>query len=251
MADDPVDPSLIVKVNSPQWFWAYEYTDFCPSGVKASIDFDKYILPENGLTAIEFCLLETENRLVLSYSSMTQILISIVDVLYSWTFAKLEVKAEEVDLLLNELDTSNSSLDIEPLLNDLDISDLEIGPVLSDLHSSDLEFGPILDDSSTSNWSLNIDMIFSVNTPNLPVEIEQVLNEFNTSDLPARPPEVESTRSSSVGNFTDTGSTWSIGTSSNSNSNSSGSLERLSGVTSSSSGDRGYGLDSSSDTFFV
>ena len=119
----------------------------------------------------------------------------------------MEVKAEEVDLLLSELDTSNSSLDIEPLLSDLDISDLEIGPVLSDLHSSDLEFGPILDDPSTSNWSLNIDMIFSVNTPNLPVEIEQVLNEFNTSDLPARPTEVESTRSSSVENFIDTSST--------------------------------------------
>ena len=52
-------------------------------------------------------------------------LISIVDVLYSWAFAKLEVIAEELDLLLDELDTSNSSLDIEPLLSDLDISDLD------------------------------------------------------------------------------------------------------------------------------
>ena len=247
MTDDPVDPSLIVKVNAPQWFWAYEYTDFYPSGVRASIDFDKYILPENGLTAIEFCLLETENRPVLSYSSMTQILISIVDVLYSWTFAKLEVKAEEVDLLLSELDTSNSSLDIEPLLSDLDISDLEIGPVLSDLHSSDLEFGPILDDPSTSNWSLNIDMIFSVNTPNLPVEIEQVLNEFNTSDLPARPAEVESTRSSSVENFTDASTTELIERFSDSGSTSSRLSERLSGVSSNDSLDRGYEPESDSE----
>jgi len=125
MADDPVDPSLIVKVNAPQWFWAYEYTDFYPSGVKASIDFDKYILPENGLTTTEFRLLETENRPVLPYSSMTQMLISIVDVLYSWTFTKLQVRAEQLDLLLNELDTSNSSLDIGPILDDLDISDLD------------------------------------------------------------------------------------------------------------------------------
>ena len=151
----------------------------------------------------------------------------------------MEVKAEEVDLLLNELDTSNSSLDIEPLLNNLDISDLEIGPVLSD-HSSDLEFGPILDDSSTSNWSLNIDMIFSVNTPNLPVEIEQVLNEFNTSDLPARPPEVESTRSSSVENFTDASTTELIERFSDSGSTSSRLSERLSGVSSNDSLDRGY-----------
>ena len=102
-----------------------EYTDFYPSGVRTSIDFDRYTLPENGLTAIEFRPLETENRPVLSYSSMTQMLISIVDVLYSWAFAKLEVIAEELDLLLDELDTSNSSLNIEPLLSDLDISDLD------------------------------------------------------------------------------------------------------------------------------
>ena len=106
-------------------FWAYEYIDFYPSGVRTSMEFDRYIFPENGLTATEFRLLETENRPVLPYSSMTQMLISIVDVLYSWAFAKLEVIAEELDLLLDELDTSNSSLDIEPLLSDLDISDLD------------------------------------------------------------------------------------------------------------------------------
>ena len=94
MTDDLVDSSLSVKVNAHQWFWAYEYTDFYPSGVRASIDFDKYILPENGLTAIEFCLLETENRPVLSYSSMTQMLISRVDVLHSWTIPRLEGKAD-------------------------------------------------------------------------------------------------------------------------------------------------------------
>ena len=69
------------------------------------------------------------------------------------------------------------------------------------------ETGPTSDVLNTSNWSLDIDLVFSVNTPNLPVEIEQILNEFNTSDLPARPTEVESTRSSSVENFIDTSST--------------------------------------------
>ena len=47
------------------------------------MEFDRYLFPENGLTATEFRLLETENRPVLPYSSMTQMLISRVDVLHS------------------------------------------------------------------------------------------------------------------------------------------------------------------------
>ena len=94
MTDDPVDPSLIVKVNSPQWFWAYEYTDFYPSDVRASIEFDRYTLPESGLTATEFRLLEMENRPALSYSTMTQMLISRVDVSHSPTIPILEGKAD-------------------------------------------------------------------------------------------------------------------------------------------------------------
>ena len=94
MADDLVDPSLREKVDAHQWFWAFEYTDFYPSGVRTLINFDKYILPGNGLTAIDFRLLETENRPVLSYSSMTQMLISRVDVLHSWTIPRLEGKAD-------------------------------------------------------------------------------------------------------------------------------------------------------------
>ena len=75
-------------------FWAYEYIDFYPSGVRTSMEFDRYIFPENGLTATEFRLLETENRPVLPYSSMTQMLISRVDVLYSPTIPRLEGKAD-------------------------------------------------------------------------------------------------------------------------------------------------------------
>ena len=146
------------------------------------------------MTAIDFRLLETENRPVLSYSSMTQMLISRVDVLHSSIIPRSRGRAEEAEPTLSELDNSNLSVEIEPLLNDLNssFSAAEIGPALNDLNSS--------------NWSLDIDLVFSVNTPNLPVEIEQILNEFNTSDLPARPPEVEFTRSSSAENFTDTGS---------------------------------------------
>ena len=147
------------------------------------------------MTAIDFRLLETENRPVLSYSSMTQMLISRVDVLHSSIIPRSRGRAEEAKPTLSELDNSNLSVEIEPLLNDLNSSSF-----------SAAEIGPALNDLNSSNWSLDIDLVFSVNTPNLPVEIEQILNEFNTSDLPARPPEVEFTRSSSAENFTDTGS---------------------------------------------
>ena len=94
-------------------------------------------------------------------------------------------------------------------LNSSSFSAAEIWPTSDDLnssYSSAAGMGPTSDDFNSSSWSPDIDLIFSINTPNLPVEIEEIFNEFNTSDLPARPPEVEFTRSSSAENFTDTGS---------------------------------------------
>ena len=94
-------------------------------------------------------------------------------------------------------------------LNSTSFSAAEIWPTSDDLnssYSSAAGMGPTSDDFNSSSWSPDIDLIFSINTPNLPVEIEEIFNEFNTSDLPARPPEVEFTRSSSAENFTDTGS---------------------------------------------
>ena len=163
--------------------------------------------------------------------------------------------AAEIAPTLNDLNSSSSSAaEMGPTSDDFNSfsSAAEMGPTSDDFNpfSSAAEMGTTLDDFNSSNWSLGIDSIFSINTPNLPVEIEEILNSFNTSDLPARPPEVEFTRSSSAENFTDTGSMWSIDTSSDSSSNSSRSLERLSGAASSNSRDRGYGLDSDSDTFF-
>ena len=94
ITDDLVDSSLRVKVNAHQWFWRYEYTDFYPKGVLSSLEFDAYMLPEDTLASNEFRLLETENRAVLPYSRTTQILISRVDVLHSWTIPRLGVKAD-------------------------------------------------------------------------------------------------------------------------------------------------------------
>merc|ERR1712060_849743 len=97
---------------------------------------------------------------------------------------------------------SSSAAEMAPTLNDLNSSSssaAEMGPTSDDFNSfsSAAEMWTTLDDFNSSNWSLGIDSIFSINTPNLPVEIEEILNSFNTSDLPARPPEVEFTRSSS------------------------------------------------------
>ena len=94
LIDDLVDSSLSLKVNAHQWFWRYEYTDFYPRGVDSSLEFDRYILPEKGLELQEFRLLETENRPVLPYSTETQILITRIDVLHSWTIPRLGVKAD-------------------------------------------------------------------------------------------------------------------------------------------------------------
>ena len=94
MSDDLVDCSLRIKVNAHQWFWAYEYTDFYPIGVDSSIEFDRYVVAEGDLLFPGFRLLETENRPVLPYCRISQILTSRVDVLYSWTVLRLGVKAD-------------------------------------------------------------------------------------------------------------------------------------------------------------
>jgi len=94
LIDDLVDSSLRLKVNAHQWFWRYEYTDFYPRGVDSSLEFDRYIIPEKSLELNEFRLLETENRPVLPYSTETQILITRIDVLHSWTVPSLGVKAD-------------------------------------------------------------------------------------------------------------------------------------------------------------
>ena len=72
----------------------YEYTDFYPIGVDSSIEFDRYVVAEGDLLFPGFRLLETENRPVLPYSRISQILISRVDVLHSWTIPRLGVKAD-------------------------------------------------------------------------------------------------------------------------------------------------------------
>ena len=121
--------------------------------------------------------------------------------------------AAEIWLTSDDLNsTSFSAAEIWPTSDDLNSSSFsaaEIWPTSDDLnssYSSAAGMGPTSDDFNSSSWSPDIDLIFSINTPNLPVEIEEIFNEFNTSDLPARPPEVEFTRSSSAENFTDTGS---------------------------------------------
>ena len=94
IADDLIDSSLRLKVNAHQWFWRYEYTDFYSPQNLASLEFDAYMLPENALRTTEFRLLETENRPVLPYSRTTQVLISSVDVLHSWTIPRIGIKAD-------------------------------------------------------------------------------------------------------------------------------------------------------------
>ena len=94
ITDDLVDSSLRVKVNAHQWFWTYEYTDFYPEGISSSLEFDSYIIPNWWLLPNEFRLIETTNRPVFPYSRATQMLISRVDVLHSWTVPRLGVKAD-------------------------------------------------------------------------------------------------------------------------------------------------------------
>merc|ERR1712060_838997 len=96
--------------------------------------------------------------------------------------------AAEMGPTSDDFNSFSSAAEIWPTSDDFNSfsSAAEMGPTSDDFNpfSSAAEMGTTLDDFNSSNWSLGIDSIFSINTPNLPVEIEEILNSFNTSDLP-------------------------------------------------------------------
>nr|AAS00831.1 cytochrome c oxidase subunit 2 [Armillifer armillatus] len=93
LLDETMNPLLTVKIMGHQWYWSYEYSDF------KNIQFDSYMIPNNPLLR----LLDTNNRLILPFSTLTRLLISSHDVLHSWTMPSLGAKIDAVPGRLNQL----------------------------------------------------------------------------------------------------------------------------------------------------
>jgi len=101
MLDESIDSILSIKVIGHQWYWRYEYRDFWSIAGNSQLEFDAYILPEEGGDL--FRLLDVDNRTVIPFISHIRILISSADVLHAWTVPALGVKADAVPGRLNQV----------------------------------------------------------------------------------------------------------------------------------------------------
>nr|QHT64905.1 cytochrome oxidase subunit 2 [Perinereis sp. PA-2020] len=97
LTDEIVEPGVTVKAIGHQWYWSYEYTDFC------DIEFDSYMINTTDLIEGQFRLLEVDNRLVLPMNIEIRLLVSAADVIHSWTVPALGVKADAIPGRLNQL----------------------------------------------------------------------------------------------------------------------------------------------------
>lgn len=88
-------PDIRIKVLGHQWYWSYEYRDFC-------VDiFDSYMVASSDKPL--FRLLEVDNLLVIPILTDIRIIISRVDVIHSWTIPSLGIKVDAIPGRLNQL----------------------------------------------------------------------------------------------------------------------------------------------------
>ena len=96
LIDEVSQPSLTIKTIGHQWYWRYEYSDF------HSLEFDSYMLPEEGLQNGQFRLLEVDNRLIVPFNTEIRLLITAADVIHRWTIPSAGVKVDAIPGRLNQ-----------------------------------------------------------------------------------------------------------------------------------------------------
>nr|YP_010283694.1 cytochrome c oxidase subunit II [Cenometra bella]UKZ50760.1 cytochrome c oxidase subunit 2 [Cenometra bella] len=97
LIDEINDPCLTIKVLGHQWYWSYEYTDYC------DLDFDSYMISTDDLSFGSLRLLEVDNRVVVPSQNSVRVLVSSSDVLHSWAVPSLGVKMDAVPGRLNQV----------------------------------------------------------------------------------------------------------------------------------------------------
>ena len=81
-------PVITLKAVGHQWYWRYEFSDF------TNLEFDSYVVQQEDQQTNIFRLLVTGNRVVLPINSSIRIIVTVVDVLHSWTVPRLWVKTD-------------------------------------------------------------------------------------------------------------------------------------------------------------
>nr|YP_009164828.1 cytochrome c oxidase subunit II [Tityus serrulatus]AKU46804.1 cytochrome c oxidase subunit II [Tityus serrulatus] len=94
LLDEVNPPDLTLKTVGHQWYWSYEYSDFC------DVEFDSYMSP---ISEENFRLLDVDNRTVLPWGIFTRVLIGSSDVIHSWACVSLGLKMDAVPGRLNQV----------------------------------------------------------------------------------------------------------------------------------------------------
>lgn len=100
--DEVLDPAITFKAIGHQWYWSYEYSDFCDK-TGNSIVFDSYMINDEDLTKGQIRLLDVDNRVVLPIKTHIRALITSMDVLHSWAIPSLGVKIDACPGRLNQV----------------------------------------------------------------------------------------------------------------------------------------------------
>jgi cytochrome c oxidase subunit 2 len=95
--DELIDPQLTVKVIGHQWYWSYEISDYVFNEDIKKVEFDSYMVPEEGLlnTGWVGCrLLVSRPELILPSDTHIRLLITSSDVLHSWAVPSFGIKID-------------------------------------------------------------------------------------------------------------------------------------------------------------
>nr|AQP28659.1 cytochrome c oxidase subunit 2 [Nasutitermes sp. 3 TB-2017]AQP29849.1 cytochrome c oxidase subunit 2 [Nasutitermes sp. 4 TB-2017] len=100
LMDEIHNPAMTLKTVGHQWYWSYEYSDF------TKLEFDSYMVQQEGQPINAFRLLDTDNRVVLPMNSPIRMIVTAADVLHSWTVPSLGVKTDATPGRLNQISFS-------------------------------------------------------------------------------------------------------------------------------------------------
>nr|ULQ69062.1 cytochrome c oxidase subunit 2 [Centrolepis aristata] len=101
MDEVDVDPAMTLKAIGHQWYWTYEYSDYCNSDDQA-LTFDSYMLADDDLELGQLRLLEVDNRVIVPVKTHLRMILTSADVLHSWAVPSLGVKCDAVPGRLNQ-----------------------------------------------------------------------------------------------------------------------------------------------------
>lgn len=100
--DEIIDPSLTIKVVGHQWYWSYEYSDFCKDDETPTIAYSSYMVPEDDLEPGELRLLTTDASVLIPTGTHVRVLVTSDDVIHSWAVPSLGVKIDAVPGRINQ-----------------------------------------------------------------------------------------------------------------------------------------------------